>query len=254
MLVETKKYTDKYPPVDNLPADLISRLQLIAQIIRYQVDYYPQEIFADQTDLLHTSRMVRFWLVNAPRELFDIQVGERMLWLHDILENHTGDHNAVEVANNSTLSQEKEAQEDQLARQDFSSGDYELFARFNSAANFWRGSHDDVDTTALAVVLIDKVDGNVVFHEKISRLCELGGTVQINPSINKSFLHTNIQASDFLQRLHLLPENYREWFAQTILSQFDYIESYWLPVPQERIPEEVKKALQEIPQLRNLKW
>lgn len=162
------------------------------------------------------------------------EAGERMLWVHDIPEIRTGDLLVVETVENPQLAVDKEALETETARQLLHPIDYELFLRFNKAGNFWKGS-GTADRTALGVKLVDILDGNIVFHERISEFCKWAGFDVLHPRVDASFKYAFDQRKTLLQQMELVPGS-KDWLINLIKLQFAFIFNAWRDVEASNIP------------------
>lgn len=233
-----EKYSDVHPyNLVNPPADLRKLIIALESVIRYQVDYYPKDIFKDQTVARHTGRLVTLWWGMDLPDGCNKEEGERMLWVHDIPEIDIGDLLVVEAAQNLELARSKEEEESEAASKLLSESDYQLLQRFNKAADFWKGKeYDGQDLTAIAAKLIDIIDGNVVYHEVISDYCRKNGAGDLDRKMDASFNYAFSQARTMKEQLSSLPGSIRGWFESLINLQFEYISQFWKGIPMTDIP------------------
>lgn len=218
------------------PADLADRMVQLAQVLRYQVEYYP-DIFRDQDVFTHEKGMVVMWRKLEFPEGVDIKEGERMIWIHDIPEILTGEVLVVEKSLDRKLDRKMQDKEDEVAPQLLGKEDIKLLARYNKASQFWKGEGEDTgDVTALAVRLVDIIDGNVVFHRKVSEYCRENGILGLSEKMEPSFRYAFKQGEVLRNQLNKLSPEFRVWFGKLIDGQFEQIINYWRDVEQENLP------------------
>lgn len=240
---ERRLYSTEFTPDVNPPDDLLHFYGLLDRIIRYQVEYYPKGLFIDQSVGYHSRRMVTFWdRLDLPEEC-DSEAGRRMLWTHDIAEIKVGDVSATELARNPAFARRREARELVAARQLLKESDYNLCFRFENGKSFWKGGEQNSDYTAYAVRVVDIIDGNVVFNERMSRYCYEHGVGDLDPKMRTAINYAYIQQKMLRRQLDLLPSNLREWFEGMVVLHLNYILACWEDVPKTNTPQAVREKI-----------
>ncbi len=233
-----REYSRTYLPAQDTPNDIEGKISALRKVVRYNVPYYPANIFASQTVNLHTRRLVSIWRhEKMPR------IGERSLWVHDIPEIMIGDLLVVETVDNPTLQDGKDLEEHNAARDLLTESDCKLLELFNAAGLFWKGKTHEYDYLAAAAKMIDIVDGNVIFHEVISKYCLENGCDDLDLRINPSFHYAFDQSIATRSQLEHIGDTQRDWFVHMIDLQFAYINYYWQGVPQSLIPTALQEEL-----------
>ncbi len=243
MIVE-RRYSDEFLPLDQVPRDLAAVMKLMAPVMRYAASTYPKEAFADQTLGIHLGRVVLFWQRHLP-SWGNATEGERFLWVHDIDEiEDKQDITAPEIAANPPLGVDKKTKGLAIAQKYLSPENCLLYQRWNKAGEFWRAESDNAsDTMALAVKLIDIVDSDVVFHERIAEYCNQFGVESLDPGIAGALRYAFLQFPILEQRVQLIDSQRRSWFENILRLDRQYITDYWTPVSASRIPEIIREEL-----------
>lgn len=236
-----------------IPEDLKLLVLQLKNIVRFDDPRFNAPGTIPDNDLLHSYRLVfRAGTVKQHIKQPTTYSQEDLIrcsWIHDIPENLIGDVSA-EARRLHLVPRENKTREQEAASKMFGGTDLELYREFMKAdALFDEGSDIVPDNLATVIVkVIDRVDGNLVWHYWFTRRLREKYIWDGNVPPETTFTGREKHYQNFTSclRLDRISKEVRR-ICMYLLDQGSLVSyNLWKKVPSNRIPEPMKYQLEVI--------
>jgi hypothetical protein len=208
-------------------AFLENELESTKKVRRYDDKQYPQRMIRDTLydHMVRGSAIIRE-LSNKCIERDDVSTLHHMWFVHDLPEIITKDTPVI------ASKQTPEAEEIEIVRLLFYDNPrgnelLNLFLRQKDAGDYLKGEdfNHEIDPLGVLMKVIDAIDGNLYFHQKLYKWIE-NGNAQLPPQ--KALTWAFDQRERYLSRIYELPDSkYKNLSIDLLNYQIDYIQKLW---------------------------